>query len=83
MTIPVAGNPRLIDNRTVEDEAQQFRNLVDDLPGGDLDGIPDPRPTAVLSTFRALPEKLGLKLEPASGSRDFLVIDSVEKTSGN
>lgn len=35
------------------------------------------------SVFTALPQQLGLKLEPAKGSGDFIVIDSVERPSVN
>jgi bla regulator protein BlaR1 len=42
-------------------------------PGG-------PPPAAIFTT---LEEQLGLKLEPARGLQDFLVVDHVEKPSGN
>jgi uncharacterized protein (TIGR03435 family) len=35
------------------------------------------------SIFNALEEQLGLKLEPAKGNVEFLIIDSVERPSGN
>jgi bla regulator protein BlaR1 len=42
---------------------------------------PAGRPQAAI--FTALEEQLGLKLEPAKGLQDFLVVDHVEKPSGN
>ncbi len=53
------------------------------LPGGDLAGAADPDRAKVPSIFTALPQKFGLKLQPVTGARELLVIDSVEKTSGN
>ena len=40
-------------------------------------------PNGALSLFDAVSKQLGLKLEPTKGPRDFLVIDHVEKPSGN
>jgi bla regulator protein BlaR1 len=53
------------------------------LHGGDLagEGTPASNP-AVPSIFTAL-QRLGLKLEPTSGPRDFLVIDDVVRPSEN
>jgi uncharacterized protein (TIGR03435 family) len=54
------------------------------LPGGALDtgqtGAADPVGPSV---FSAIQEQLGLKLVPAKGPRDFLVIDHVERPSEN
>jgi uncharacterized protein (TIGR03435 family) len=44
------------------------------LPEGDPGGAP--------SLFAAV-QKLGLKLEPAKGSGDYLVVDSVVRPAGN
>jgi uncharacterized protein (TIGR03435 family) len=62
------------------------------LPGGDMSpgrpgvGAPlatPPDPSGGTSIFTAIQEQLGLKLDPARGSRDVLVIDSVERPSEN
>ena len=47
------------------------------LSGGDLARQADPDPNG-RSVFTAI-QQLGLKLEPAQGTRDFLVIDHVER----
>jgi uncharacterized protein (TIGR03435 family) len=55
--------------------------------GGDRGGLPVATPDADdpagVSIFTAVQQQLGLKLEPAKGPREFLVIDHVEKPSGN
>ncbi len=52
-------------------------------PGG-VPAIPIPAdPTGGLSVFTAIQQQLGLKLESAKGPREFFVIDSVEKPTGN
>jgi uncharacterized protein (TIGR03435 family) len=55
------------------------------LAGGDLDAPPVnlSDPPGGPSIFGALRQQLGLKLEPAKGAREFLVIDHVEKPSDN
>jgi uncharacterized protein (TIGR03435 family) len=50
-------------------------------PGNPPVGLPDP--ADVYAAARIAVQKLGLKLEPAKGSGEFLVIDHVEKPSGN
>jgi bla regulator protein blaR1 len=44
---------------------------------------PTPDPSGGLSIFTAIQQQLGLKLDSAKGSREFLIIDRVEKPSEN
>jgi uncharacterized protein (TIGR03435 family) len=54
------------------------------LPGGDMAGPPaEPSGDPAGPTIFTAIQQFGLKLEPAKGSRDFLVIDRVERPSGN
>jgi uncharacterized protein (TIGR03435 family) len=46
-------------------------------------GEPAPFTPADGTAIRVAVRKLGLRLEPAKGSGEFLVIDHVEKPSGN
>ena len=48
------------------------------MPGGDLAAAPDPGPSA-----GSIAEQLGLKLEPAKGQVETLVIDHIEQPSPN
>jgi len=47
------------------------------------DGVPVAEDPAGPSIFTALEQQLGLKLEPAHGNREYLVIDSVNRPSPN
>jgi uncharacterized protein (TIGR03435 family) len=46
------------------------------------EGVATPEDPAGPSIFTAL-ERIGLKLEPAKGPREYLVIDSVSRPSAN
>jgi uncharacterized protein (TIGR03435 family) len=52
-------------------------------PVQSADGVPVADDPAGPPLFTALQEQLGLKLEPARGNRDYLVIDSVSRPSPN
>lgn len=63
-----------------------------DASTGDLSDVPTPRPAAgaraslidpLGSSILAAVQKAGLRLEPAKGPGEFLVIDRVERPSGN
>jgi uncharacterized protein (TIGR03435 family) len=60
-------------------------NASQPAPGGSSSGLPsaDPAPNSGPSLFTAIQEQLGLKLEPAKGPVEFIVIDRVERPSGN
>ena len=53
--------------------------------GGSSSGLPsaDPAPNSGPSLFTAIQEQLGLKLESSKGPVEFIVIDHVERPSGN
>lgn len=62
--------------------ADLFHSLSFRPNGPPADTTPDPSEPAGASIFAAL-QKLGLKLEAAKASSDFLVIDRVDKPSEN
>jgi len=47
------------------------------------DSAADAAPRAGLTIFSAIHQQLGLRLEPAKGPREFLVIDSIQRPSEN
>jgi len=53
------------------------------LPGGDTGPAAIASEPAGPNIFTAIQQQLGLKLEPGKGSREFLVIDHVERPTGN
>jgi uncharacterized protein (TIGR03435 family) len=50
---------------------------------GTIEGPGDSDPEARLPLVKALPDQLGIKLEPVKGQMDVLVIDHIEKPSPN
>ena len=53
------------------------------LPGADLARFADRSRAGLPSIFTAMPQQFGLRLEATKGSREFLVIDNVERAAGN
>jgi uncharacterized protein (TIGR03435 family) len=58
---------------------------VDQSTPGVIDafGPPSANEPSAASIFTVVQEQLGLKLEPVIGPRQFLVVDHVERPSGN
>jgi bla regulator protein BlaR1 len=93
--VTVADLVRTLSNvlgQTVVDRTEVQRTFdvhLEFTPDETLGGLPAPPPVASPSTdlhgnlFAAIQEQLGLKLESAKGPVDILVIDSVERPSGN
>jgi uncharacterized protein (TIGR03435 family) len=52
-------------------------------PTGSANGLPSSDPTGGASLFTAIQEQLGLKLESAKGPIELIVIDHVDRPSGN
>jgi uncharacterized protein (TIGR03435 family) len=52
-------------------------------PAGSANGLPSTDPSGGASLFTAIQEQLGLKLESAKGPIELIVIDHVERPSGN
>jgi bla regulator protein BlaR1 len=89
---PVTDKTGIAGNFEIHLEFAPDRTTPRFLPGGDMNpGIPSvgappatpSDPTGGTSIFTAIQEQLGLKLDPAQGSRYVLVIDSVERPSEN
>ena len=52
-------------------------------PPPDSLGIDDPNTPDLLGTAMDAVQKLGLKLEPSKGTAEFIVVDHIERPSGN
>jgi uncharacterized protein (TIGR03435 family) len=86
---PVLDNTGLTDKydftlRWTPDQIQPQRAPgIQDTAGGALNSVPVADPNGGPSLFTAIQEQLGLKLESGKGPVEFVVIDHVERPSGN
>jgi uncharacterized protein (TIGR03435 family) len=78
---------QVIDKTGIEGEFDIFIEAPSEPPA---EAIPDNRPSIdrsatgpLGSSILSAVQKMGLKLEPAKGSKEFLVIDRVERPSEN
>jgi bla regulator protein blaR1 len=69
--------------RWTPDENQAQGTSAAQAPGGSASGLPSSDPTGGASLFTAIQEQLGLKLESAKSPIELIVIDRVERPSGN
>jgi uncharacterized protein (TIGR03435 family) len=79
LVVDKTGIPGNVDYRLIFAPDESTPNVV----AAATDGAPVAEDPVGPSIFTALEEQLGLKLEPARGSREYLVIDSVSRPSEN
>ena len=80
------GGVQVIDKTGITDRFNFIMEFVRDKDTPGLTQIPATEPSAPVTPgqniFTALQDQLGLTLEPAKGSRDVVVVDSVQRPSG-
>ena len=69
--------------RWTPDENQAQGSSGAQATAGSANGLPSSDPTGGASLFTAIQEQLGLKLESAKGPVEIIVIDKIERPSGN